>query len=174
MMVSSWSIFRSIWFAFGRKKTEGPLSVSESLLKSKRECQGKEPVDMPFPVEQLHFKREICSGRFALKGFWYQYISLNMKSSRTNGAIDLKCHNIFPGRQLGIASKTSCYFSFRVCVIVHESLTLFPLVPSDHPSRPILYQKADTNRSFTLAKVTQVKLQQSPDTGEFRMHSSIL
>lgn len=40
--------------------------------------------------------RDECIPFFSsINGFCYQYILLNMKSSLTNGANDLKCHKIF-------------------------------------------------------------------------------
>lgn len=39
--------------------------------------------------------REKSAPFFFLNGFCYQYLLLNMKSSPTNCASDLKCHKIF-------------------------------------------------------------------------------
>lgn len=65
------------------------------LVKKQRRMSRKGTRGYTIPSGTTPPLRENCSPNFFLNGFCYQYILLNMKSSLTNCANDLKYHKIF-------------------------------------------------------------------------------
>lgn len=66
------------------------------LVKKQRRMSRKGTRGYTIPSGTTLTLREKCVPIFFfLNGFCYQYILLNMKSSLTNCASDLKCHKIF-------------------------------------------------------------------------------